>query len=147
MDIPNQLFAVHVASTLYMTGLIWFVQLAHYPLMAKVGPEKYTDYQQAHMKHTTWAVGPAMLGEVATALALLFFPCEAYPPLLGFLGIGLLALVWLSTAALQVPAHSILVGGFSPEAHRRLVNTNWIRTLGWSARALLVLSALVQALP
>jgi hypothetical protein len=30
-----------VASTLFMTGLSWFVQVVHYPLFAAVGPDAF----------------------------------------------------------------------------------------------------------
>ena len=48
---------INLACTLYMVGLIWFVQVVHYPLMAKVGVQGYETYQQAHMRLTTWVVG------------------------------------------------------------------------------------------
>jgi hypothetical protein len=31
--------------------------------------------------------------------------------------------------------HAVLGRGFDDAAHERLVTTNWIRTLAWSARA------------
>ena len=34
------LLPVHIAVTWYMTGVIWFVQLVHYPLMDGVGRER-----------------------------------------------------------------------------------------------------------
>ena len=34
---PDVLLLVHAASTLFMAGVIWFVQVVHYPLMASVG--------------------------------------------------------------------------------------------------------------
>jgi hypothetical protein len=49
------------------------------------------------------------------------------------------ALVWLSTAFVQVPLHARLSAGFDTRAHRRLVATNWVRTLSWTARGLLAL--------
>lgn len=32
---------VCLGSTLYMTGLIWFVQAVHYPLLGEVGPGSF----------------------------------------------------------------------------------------------------------
>ena len=51
----------------------------------------------------------------------------------------LLSLVWLSTAAWQAPDHRRLLGGFDPATHRHLVATNWVRTVGWSARGVIAL--------
>ena len=58
-------------ATFAMTGLIWCVQLVHYPLFRAVGEPGYAAYQDAHMRLTTLVVGPLMLLEAATALWLL----------------------------------------------------------------------------
>ena len=126
---------VHAAATLFMTGLIWFVQVVHYPLLANVGPDGFAAYAQRHSSLTTWVVGPAMLIELGAAIALV--ADGRVPRAMSWTGAGLLAGVWLSTFLLQVPRHEELARGFDPAAHASLVATNWIRTIGWSLRALL----------
>jgi len=134
---------LHAAATLYMVGLIWFVQLVHYPLMAKVGAECFVAYQKLHTKWTTLAVGPAMLAEATTAGALLFIAnAVGYPAALAWAGFALVLGVWVSTAALQVPCHRALERGFDARVHRQLVLSNWLRTLAWSARGVLVVVAM-----
>lgn len=125
-------------STLFMVGLIWFVQVVHYPLFRNVGTDQFVQYEFLHQKLTTWVVGPAMLLELITAVALLKYSAPD-STLLPWIGIGLVAVIWLSTAALQVPAHNTLALKFSAEACSTLVNTNWIRTVAWTARGILVL--------
>lgn len=135
------LLVVHAGATWFMTGLIWFVQVVHYAMFDRVAPGNiagYTRYQADHMRLTTWVVGPAMLLEGGTAVALLAVRPDAVPVSLAWAGVVLIALIWLSTAALQVPAHHKLTAGFDPAAHRRLVTTNWLRTAAWSARSILV---------
>ena len=68
------LFLLHVGSTLYMMGLIWFVQVVHYPLHAHVGAEQFSNYQHLHMNWTTFVVGPPMLIEMATTVWFLLEP-------------------------------------------------------------------------
>ena len=51
-----------------------------------------------------------------------------------WVSLGVLGIIWLSTFALQAPAHRRLLAGFDEGVHRRLVRTNWIRTAGWLAR-------------
>ena len=46
-------FLSQIASTLYMTGLIWFVQVVHYPLLGAVGGSEFSAYEQRHMSLTT----------------------------------------------------------------------------------------------
>ncbi len=55
-------------ATFAMTGLIWFVQVVHYPLFRSVGAPGYAAYQAEHMRLATLVVGPLMLLEAATAL-------------------------------------------------------------------------------
>ena len=134
------LLLLHAASTLFMTGLIWFVQVVHYPLGAVVGADAFSAYQAAHMRRTGWVVGPPMLVEAACAAALVVSPATAGPT--AWLGLGLLALVWGSTALLQVPNHNALLAGPDPARLRSLVTGNWVRTVGWTARSALALSLL-----
>ncbi len=133
-------FAAQVASTLTMFGVIWFVQVVHYPLFARVGADGFAHYASLHATRTTWVVAPPMLVELATSVALLYPPMRpgAVRPAEAWAGLLLLVVVWASTALLQVPLHDRLQRGFSEEQVRRLVRTNWVRTSGWSLRAALV---------
>ncbi|MDF1869607.1 MAG: hypothetical protein P1U30_04385 [Phycisphaerales bacterium] len=125
----------HAMSTLMMTGLIWFVQIVHYPLMSKVGGDQFSNYELAHTKQTTWGVGPLMLTELATAIYLLG-QSDRDGMLIPILGLVCLGVIWGSTLLLQIPAHRVLEQGFDPDTHRRLVRTNWIRTIMWTSRSM-----------
>ncbi|HBZ97892.1 MAG TPA: hypothetical protein DEO57_08610 [Phycisphaerales bacterium] len=120
--------------TLGMVGAIWLVQLAHYPLQIHVDRSQFVDYQQAHMHRITYVVGPLMLAEAAAAAWLLFLPMPEPGVLLAWIGMGLVLLLWGSTLVLQVPCHWKLERGWDEPAYRRLVATNWVRTVGWTAR-------------
>jgi hypothetical protein len=122
-----------------MTGLIWFVQVVHYPLFAAVGTEEFSAYEQRHTSLTTWVVAPPMLVEVATAVFLFWLRPPGVSVWQLWVGVVLLAAIWLSTFLLQVPCHETLSNGFDAGVHQRLVSTNWIRTAAWSLRGLLVL--------
>ncbi|MFT5680341.1 MAG: hypothetical protein ACI8RZ_001247 [Myxococcota bacterium] len=133
----------HAAATLFMTGLIWFVQVVHYPLAGMVGEASFSVYQAAHMERTGWVVGPPMLAELACTALLVFSRPAGIPAWSVWLGAGLLLIIWGATALLQVPAHTALLeGGGSVE---RLVATNWIRTAAWSLRAFLALAMIAWA--
>ncbi len=135
-------FISHVAATWLMIGLVWFVQVVHYPLFGEVGSSKFVTYEQRHTSRTSWVVGPPMLVEAATSVLLLWRRPPGIPLWQVWLGAALLAGVWLSTALLQVPCHSLLSKRFDVAALKHLVATNWIRTTAWSARGILVLSML-----
>lgn len=139
---------LHAAATWMMTGLIWFVQIVHYPLMARVGSDSWIEYERRHQQQTTWVVMPLMLTELTTGLILLpaITPFEDLALATPFtISVGLLGLIWLSTFLLQVPCHAVLSRNFSPRTHRHLVATNWIRTVLWSARSVIVLATVHAA--
>ncbi len=122
----------HLAATLFMVGVIWFVQVVHYPLFSRVGPEKFSLYLEAHSRLTTYVVGPPMLVEAATALLLVFRRPNGMSLAAALIGLSLLAVVWLSTALLQVPRHTALGSGFDRRA--------------WSGRGVLVLWMATRAI-
>lgn len=140
MDLLLQGFA-----TWFMTGVIWFVQLVHYPLMSRVGLEEFARYEAIHTRRTGWIVGPPMLIEAATALLVVLRPRADIPAGQAWLGLALLSAIWLSTAFLQVPQHRRLEQGFDAAAHARLVRSNWIRTTAWTGRSLLLFSWLIRS--
>ncbi len=136
----------HLAATLFMVGVVWFVQVVHYPLFSRVGSKKFSLYSEAHSRLTTYVVGPPMLIEAATALLLVFRRPEGVSLAATLIGLALVAVVWLSTALLQVPRHTALGSGFDQRAWSWLVLSNWVRTVAWSARGVLVLWMAARAI-
>lgn len=132
----------HAAATLAMTGLIWFVQIVHYPLFAQVGEHAFANYEVQHCRRTSYVVMPLMLTEIATASWLALSPPAPDTNWNVYAGLALLAVIWLSTATLQVPCHRKLETGHDAVVVRRLVLSNWIRTIAWSARAVLAMQLL-----
>lgn len=136
---PLTVLFAHVGATWTMVGVIWVMQLVHYPLFAQVGEPTYSTYQALHMQRITWIVGPVMLVELATAVLLVAGYGPAVPPPQAWAGLGLLALIWASTGLLQAPLHTLLTDGFDARWHAWLVRSNWVRTLAWTLRGLLAL--------
>ncbi len=140
------IFLANLGATLYMVGLIWFVQVVHYPLFSEVLRPDFGVYEDLHSRLTTLVVMPPMLIEIGTAFLLLAFRPAGFPFWAAAVGLGLVLLIWASTFFLQVPQHSALTLGFNAEAHQFLVVSNWVRTLAWSGRGLLLLWVLWQML-
>ena len=136
---PQAAPAAQVAVTWSLVGLIWTIQVVHYPLMSRVGEARFAEYQREHMRRITWLVGPLMLAEVGLALALWMRAATPNEERLGWIGALLLLVIWGATAAFSVPAHGRLEAGFDENAHARLVATNWIRTGAWTLRGALAL--------
>ncbi len=127
----SPLVSFHHAATWALIGLIWTIQLVHYPLFANVGRESFVAYHLRHTRRITWIAAPLMLGELVTA-GLLVFGGSRDPWLLASL--VPLGFNWLSTGLVQIPLHQKLAAGFDVRGHQRLVATNWWRTMAWSLR-------------
>jgi hypothetical protein len=139
------LLTVHLLVTAAMVGLIWFVQVVHYPLFASVGRADFVAYENAHTRLTAFVVGPFMAVEGATAIWLAVVPPPGVDRWLAIVALGVLGVVQMSTVVLQVPQHSVLSVRHDADRIRRLVVTNWVRTFGWSVRAVLASVMLVAA--
>ncbi len=134
----------HALVTVMLAGLIWTIQVVHYPLFAKVCEADWVAFERSHQTRITIVVAPLMLTELVTAAMLLLYPTRNA----GWLpaaGAALVAVVWLSTVFVQVPLHNRLERRFDPAAIARLVSTNWIRTIAWTVRAVIALELLRRA--
>ena len=76
---------------------------------------------------------------LVSSVILLFQTPKGVPNWTIVVSIILLSVIWISTLILQVPYHERLVSGFDKEIHDLLVKTNWIRTICWSLRGIIVL--------
>lgn len=142
MTTDTAILIVHAAATWFMTGLIWFVQIVHYPLFGAVGEDDFGTYEREHQRRTTLVVAPVMLIELATAAALCF-RTNGTDRTLALTAAAVLAVIWASTWLLQVPLHNRLGNGHQPLLIRRLATTNWLRTVAWTARAALAAALLI----
>ncbi len=140
IDFSDSLLLAHAATTLFMVGLIWFVQIVHYPLFSEVNRAGFPKYARQHARRTTLVVAIPMLAELGTSVAMVW----RLGGTLAWCGLALLVVIWLSTWLWQVPAHRQLEAGFDAVTYRRLVRTNWVRTMAWSARGFIALALLVS---
>jgi len=135
----QELLLLHTAVTWALTGLIWTIQIVHYPLLEHVADTSFRAYHARHMWLVTWVAGPLILAEAGSAAILVFLGERSVL----FLGSMVpLLVVWGSTILHQVPIHDRLTNGYHLETIRRLTATNWLRTLGWTARAFCLLALL-----
>lgn len=128
------LLILHAALTFMLLGLILTIQLVHYPLFARVGAPTWPTYEREHQSRITYLVGPLMLAELLSAAWLALRQPPALPSRSLWLGLGLVLLIWLSTALVQSPLHGRLSAAFDVRLHRQLVLGNWFRTLAWLLR-------------
>lgn len=135
---------VHAGATWFLVGLIWTIQLVHYPSFSSIDPEVYRDFQQRHMHRMGQLVGLPWLVEGITVLGVFLLAPDDRVRLLAAVG-GVLEIVVIAvTVRSSIPAHNSLSQGFDELAHRRLLRTNWLRTGAWTARGIIALILLTS---
>ena len=137
---PQSALLACLASTLFMTGVIWFVQVVHYPLFDRVQPESFRRYHADHTRMTGLVVILPMGVELLTSVSLAIRRPEAVEPWLAWVGLAAVLATWGATFFLSVPAHGRLSSGFDGDAHRMLVSTNVLRVVAWSVHSIVLVA-------
>jgi hypothetical protein len=130
----------NIAVTFALVGLIWVVEVAVYPLYARVGPESFVAYHEGWSSAITLVVGPLMLAEVVAGAWL-----YTERPKLALLAAVPVVVAWAVTALWAVPMHAKLDAGFTVTVWRSLLWANHVRTAAWTARAGLLAWAAMTA--
>jgi uncharacterized membrane protein len=126
-----------------MVGLIWMVQVVHYPMLAQMSALQPVTAAVDHQRRISRVVGPLMAAEGVTALVLLADRPQTMSVLSAWVAAALLGVALLSTVLVQVPLHARLAAAHDDEVAARLVTTNWVRTAAWTARGVLLAVVLI----
>ena len=116
--------------------LIWLVQIIIYPAFAEIAPDRFAPWHAGYTRAVTWIVAPLMLAQVA----LLAWLAIVRPSPRVLLAAGMIAVAWIATFALAVPAHDQLQTiGLDRAVVARLIAGNWVRTIAWTLAFVLLL--------
>ena len=138
MNIFNgqSMLAMHLALASIMVGVIWVIQLVHYPSFRFTDREKYVSFQIFHMRNISFIVVPVMILEFLSGLLLVLYHSNQESLLrISFI---LLLIIWLVTALFFAQIHQKLSKGYDETLVRNLVSLNWIRTLLWTIRTIII---------
>ena len=127
---------LHLIATSVMVGVIWIIQLVHYPSFHFIELKQYTTFQRFHMSRISYVVIPAMLTELFT-LILIIISMDQIDTLVLASAI-LLIFIWLITAVFFSGIHQKLTLGYDQTVVYKLVKLNWGRTLLWTLRLLFI---------
>lgn len=136
-DVESLLVLLNSVATWAMVGLIWFVQRVHYPLLALIGTERARPVALEHQRRTAQVVGLPMAVEGLSTLALVVWRPDSIAIWMPLVNGALLAVALGSTVLLSVPLHARMADRPDDQVGRRLVTTNWPRTVAWTARGVL----------
>ena len=134
------LFFLNVISAFLLTGVIWTIQIVHYPSFHYIDKLSFINFHHFHERRISIIVMPLMLIELTTSTALYINNMSSIVFALNLL---IVVMIWCSTFFVQVPIHSILSMKKDKKLIEKLVNTNWIRTFLWSMRMLLIIDEII----
>lgn len=137
--------AVHVVGVSFMCGLGWIVQLVHYPLFSFAAGDRWTEFHAEHSRRISWVVGVPWAMQGLGVLALLVWRPVGLPLATVVVALVLSGITVVATVVFALPVHGRLSQAFSPADHRRLVSTNWIRTIAWTAGVCVAAAMIVEA--
>jgi hypothetical protein len=138
-------FVAFLVLAIYNAGCMTTLQLQHYGIYPAVGQEHFAAYVRANNRAATWpTIVPALLLLLSSVVLVVQRPGFVWPSeAIAGLGLNLVAL--LSTFVWQRPLHSRLAeSGYDDATVRRLIATNWIRTIGHWLIALLATTILLR---
>lgn len=119
-----------IVSCLFMTGVIWLVQILVYPTFAHVS-DAFGKYHDFHTRRITWVVAPMMLLELISGACLFWLSPHGFY----FWNLIMIILIWCLTGLVSVPIHNRIQ--FEPlRMGQWLTRTNWARTVLWTSRSI-----------
>jgi len=130
-------FLVAFALVFYSTGAAFIESFVNYSSWHLIGKAEFTQYHRfISPRVLTYLVAPMLLGTVFTVLLLWFRPADI-PIWAVWMVIALQAIVWVATAAIQVPIQiQLSADGLSVPIIERLIETNfWLRRVPYATCA------------
>jgi len=109
--------------------LIWIVQLVIYPSFHYYSEEQLKQWHSVYKVQISIVVLPLMVGQ----LGLYIYTVCIAASVTSVLMLALVCMIWLSTFLVSVPLHDKIENVVNTTTYRkRLVTTNWIRTVLWT---------------
>ena len=124
-----------------LVGVILMTQILSYPLLLKLGISNFYNYYNSYTKRISFIVIPLMIFEVLLSIILNITLNNFYL----FASNILLFVVWGSTFFIQVPIHNKLSSNHSYVLINKLIYTNWIRTIAWICKLMILIKLYMVA--
>jgi len=139
MDFTQIAIWIFFIAGLLMTGIIWIIQLVHYPMFHAIDREKFVAEMNRHKTKITFIVAPIMLIEILSGFLMLFNPNDYdYPWEFRIILFVLVLIIWIATFYIQVPAHQKLSKGYKKSIVNALIRSNWLRTGIWTLKSVIL---------
>lgn len=129
------LWELYTYVSIALIGLIWTIQMVHYPSFRFVDQRQWERFHGHHTFSISIIVMPPMLIEMTLSVYFVF----AQPGWLTYTCLVMVIAIWINTFFQAVPLHNKLAKSKDLSIIKKLVQVNWIRTFLWSIKGMLVL--------
>jgi len=116
-----------------MFVIISMVQIIVYPSFHKIKEEQFVGWHRNYCNAIGFFVLPMMICQLLESASACFFSVGD----LVWVKLSLVSGAWLITFFISAPCHRILQGGKDTAVIDRLIRTNWLRTVFWTAAFLI----------
>ena len=129
------LYFIQIICNSYLVSLVIMTQFITYPTFLDIDKDKFSDYHRKYVNNMSFIVAPVMLIEFLTLSLIAYFSSE----FLIIKGLFLLLVIWLTTFFIMIPSHNRISKSFNIKEIKSLINYNWIRTILWSFKLLVII--------
>ncbi len=141
---PTTWINLHDFCVVWMTAVIWLVQVLIYPNFRLISETDFKKFHKQHCDRIALIVAPMMIQPFA--LVMIYYTGKLTGDFTnGFntewkFHTAAISLIYATTAVFSARQHTILSRGKDKLTINRLILWNWPRTLLWSAELALILS-------
>lgn len=139
LGFSKAVFFIHLAATWFLVGVIWFVQLIHYPLFSRVGVDGFRLFNRREMFRAILIYGFPMTIEITTGILLVWYRLPGIMMLQVWINLILLMGIWGISLVLHLPKQLLLFKSVNLMVVKKIVLFNWFRTVGWTLRGALMI--------
>jgi hypothetical protein len=112
-----------------MCIVLWLVQLVIYPGLLYIEESRLVAWHKSYTFRVSFIIMPLMLAQLSFAIYSAWLIRDA----LNLVVLALVLTCWILTFCISVPLHNrINIGDLNPNVRKRLIQTNWSRTVVWT---------------
>ena len=130
------LLEISIIVTAFLVSLIIITQIVSYPLFLKVNQNNFSEYHNSYTLSISKIVLPLMIAELSLSSALFLIKNDFNTIVV----LGINISIWLSTFLIQVPIHNKINFQYSEALIKKLIRSNWIRTILWCTKLIILLN-------
>ena len=131
----DTLYFIQIVCNSYLVSLVFMTQFITYPTFLHIDKDKFSEYHRKYVNNISFIVAPVMLIELLTLSLIAYFSSE----FLIIKSLILLLVIWLTTFFIMIPSHNRISKSFNIKEIKSLINYNWIRTILWSFKLLVII--------